>query len=502
MYTNEMSSRDHSVPRGKGKSSPSEKSGLSISVDLRQQVTDLLLTHSRNAMMKGEPIQVFDSEGFERLGEQLHQLLVSQQVHSVTPIELSTLNAELAQARLQLNLFKSKAEKEAFAKKTSEEDVVRMRQQLDAEAKVRHLEVAKILEREEQLKVDLARLKNESGRLKQEIAKARTAKDQNKLDQVSAEKQKNGQEITRLNNLLQEANKTKADSKAALSKYQNQLLALTTELNFEKAKVNAGVEEKGTFSEMASRAGTATVDLFSSISKSLSGKSKEFVKKARLSDPADLKNKAHWINAALHSTKHAFLRPYEVLFEGIYEDIRVLDHHSRKQFGPLVDAMLDALSGKRNLSIEEIDKMLDKLDIDSMKMSHAFRTIGIETFRQYQDSGNDIRHLKVSDLDEGVMAEARQAFLKKEAARSGPSMSGALPAPKERSSPSGHTSVYTWVKRKVLWGLEKLQSTAASRPKARPSVKATSWLKQKLGFVGALMSLPVAFFSFITGAIW
>lgn len=446
---------------------------------------------------------MLDSEGFQRLGDQLHDLLRSQKVHTVTPIELSTLNAELAQARLQLNLFNNKAEKAEYAKKVLEEDVVRMQEQLANEAKIRHAEIAKVLVREEELKLQLAKLKNESGRLKGEIAKCRTAKDQEKIDLLSAEKQKNGQEITRLNNLLQEANKTKAESKSALTKYQNQLLALTTELNFAKAKASTNMDEKGTFAEMASRTGTAAIDLFSSISRTLSNKSRELVKKARSSDPEDLKNKAHWVAAALHATKNAILKPYTVLFDGVLEDIKVLDYHSRQQFGPLVDAMLDALSGKRNLSIDEIDALLAKLDIDKMKMSHAFRLMGIQTFRDYQDAGRDIRNLKASDLDEDIAKEARLAFLRKEAAKKGVEMSGALPPPKRKEvPPSGRKSFYQWCKGVVSGGFERLHTQSAKRAKTRPSMTAIAWLKRKLGFVGSILSVPVAFFSFITGGCW
>lgn len=489
---------------GKSSGSPkSVKSELSVSVDTRKQIEALLAANSRSAALKGEPIRIIDKEAFDELAEKLSQLIDSRAVHSVSPVELSTLNAELAQARLQLGLFRNEAEKASFVKKTLEVDVSRLKAQIAAEAKIRNEQVAASREREESARLELARLKNESGALKKQISAARTAKDDDLILSLQMQKQENADKITQINNLLQEINSLKSDNKKAIQKYQDQLLALTTELNFEKAKADSLKGHPMTMGQLARAAGGGAVDLYSTISKNLSSLSKSSLSHATEGDDKDVKNKVHWIVKSLNQTSHIVLKPYKLLFEGLLSDIKALDYHSRLQFLPIVDRMIRTLQGKENLTAAEIEKLLDEIDPSKLKMGHALRAMGIETWQQYVDSGRDIDSLLSSDLGDDVAEQARQAFLdrEKKQAFKKKGLKGGVEKDSSPSKPK-RKSFYQWCKSKVIWTVHSLQQKSTARPSGRASIRAAGWLKRKLGFFGSVLSLPIAFASFITGSYW
>jgi len=488
---------------GKSSGSPkSVKSELSVSVDTQKQVEALLLANSRSAALKGQPIQIIDKEAFDELAEKLAKLIDSRSVHSVSPVELSTLNAELAQARLQLGLFKNEADKASFVKKTLEVDVSRLKAQIAAEAKLRNEQVAASREREDAAKLELARLKNESGNLKKQISAARSSKDDSLMISLQAQKLENSDKITQINNLLQEINGLKTDNKKAIQKYQDQLLALTTELNFEKAKAESLGGNQTTMGKIAKAAGGGAVDLFSSISRNLSALSKISLSHATEGDEKDVKNKVHWIVKSLNQTSHVVLKPYKLLFEGLLSDIKALDYHSRLQFLPIVDRMIRTLQGKENLSAAEIEKLLDEIDPSKLKMSHALRAMGIDTWEQFVASGRDIDSLLSSDLGDDVAEQARQAFLDREKLKKF-TRKGEESAEKAEYPPKPkRKSFYQWCKSKVIWTVHSLQQKSTTRPSGRVSVRATMWLKRKLGFFGSLLSVPIAFISFITGSFW
>lgn len=498
-------SADGQIDAPRPSSSKSEKSTLSVSVSTKQQVEELVAKFSRNGTLKGEPIKILDRGDFDKIVSQVTDLIESKVHHTVSPVELSTLNAELAHLRLQLNLFEDKTKRAEFAEKTLAVDVQRFKSQIALEAKERAAQVAASQDREQGYKEMLAKLRKESTSLKQQIGQAKTAKNGELLSELSVLKQNNGQKITEINNLLQEINKLKAENKAAISKYQHQLLALTTELNFERAKVAASGPEGPTFASLAAASGKAAVNLYSRVSSVLSRKSQEALKVATSSDPEDIKNKAHWIVRTLDGTKHAMLVPYKLLFEGIYDDLRALDYKSRQAFQPLVDRMIRVLQGKEDLSVEEVEQMLDSLDTNKFKMSHKIRAKGIETWADYVRLGRDIDGLMADDLDSEIAEQARQAFLDKEKLKF-KKAKGKEPIRPSSSDSHGQKkkpkSAYTWFRSKVAWTVHKLLRTSKAKSQERASVRATSWLRNKLGFVGILVSLPIAFCSFLTGSCW
>lgn len=490
-----------SSPHGSSepKDSPkSSKSVLSVSVSLQGQALEMIEQLSKPAQFKGEPIRVLDQDALNKLSLEIAKTLESKQVHTVSPIELSTLNAELAQMRLQLNLFKNKEEKAKFAEHTLKNDVVKLNKLLAEESKLREEQVKAGWAREAEAHAQLNELKKESASLKAKIGAAKTAKDTELLEQLNVQKRENGEHITRLNNVLQEQNKLKAENKSAIQRYQNQLLALTNELNLLKAKQEAELT-KGTFAKVAAAAGTSAVNLASKIKSQLSEKSKWFLQQANTSDKDDVKNRAFWLNAVLENTNGVLLAPYKKLFGGLYEDIVALNFESRKQFGPIIDRFLDLLNGRINeLTPEEIDAMLEEIDTSTMRMSKKYRENGILTFQQFLESGK-----KFSDLEDDALSVSAEQKLRDKVH----SQKAKLPKRiKSKTTPSvkkGVSSVYTWCKSKIRSSIHYLLQTAhAEKEPERLSIRITEWLRRKVGFFGMVLSMPIALLSFISFSTW
>jgi len=98
---------DITMSQDKGKSSggspPSVTSNVSVSVALREQAEKLLADNSSKKTFKGEPIRLIDLEQFSILTDAITDLLDRKGNTSVTPVELSSLNAQLAEAKNEDN---------------------------------------------------------------------------------------------------------------------------------------------------------------------------------------------------------------------------------------------------------------------------------------------------------------------------------------------------------------------------------------------------------------
>jgi uncharacterized coiled-coil protein SlyX len=489
------------VPSGSPKSS---ESVLSVSVSLQEQVESILTSLSRPATTQGMPIRVVDKESFEKLSNELVKLINSREMHTVSPIELSQLNAELASARLQLNLFKDKAEKASFAEKTLKGDVTKMKRLLEEESKARSLLAAQSLIKDEEAKEELKKFKLEAGKLKSDLASAKTSKDLEKVKDLESAKEENAKRIQQLNNTLQESNKVKAEHRATMQRYQDQLVKLTNELNIAQAQLSTGID-RGTFAQIAAASGTTAKNIYSDIRKVLSDRTKFFLNKARESDSDDVKNRAHWLSVALKNTNNAILTPYKVLVSDIEKDLKITSYHSRKWFAPIIDALLDTFSGRKDqLSVQEVSKMLEDLDTKKIKLRKPLQDKGYETLFDFIEAGGQLESLGIDDIDSKsdnskAFAEVVEAISNKQNADPPPNKKvGPTPPP----PPPSHGTVYRWCRRKVVAALCFLTEKSGDSEPDRWSIRTISYLRRKAGLFGAVCALPIAFLSFVTGSWW
>jgi hypothetical protein len=431
-------------------------------------------------------------------------LLNSNQGHSVSPIELSTLNADLAAMRLQLNLFENEKAKSEFAKKTLQEDVVRMKSLLDQETKARNQMVADNLLREEKAKAELVKLRAESARLKQALGKAKSAKDDSLLESLQAEKDANSKKITDLNNLLQEANKIKADNYTALKRYQDQLLRLTNELNTVSA-ASATRANLGTFAQVAQKAGKASVDLMSGARTALSAKAKWLLTKAQAEDPENVASRAYWLNAILKDMQsYKGMKPFAILLDGVYDDIKVVEYKSRQQFKKVVDNMIEFVAGQRDLTVMEVEAWLDDLDTRKIKLKKSSRTKGMETLQDYIAASLNPTKLQREDLD--VSESVKDAFMEKqntsELFRGYEKRTADRPPTPEFRPADGsepRRSLYQWVRSIVTAPVRFLNQKGENLdPDKSPVWRFRSWLIGKVGEVGAVFAAPFVFFNWLT----
>lgn len=508
---------DITMSQDKGKSSggspPSVTSNVSVSVALREQAEKLLADNSSKKTFKGEPIRLIDLEQFSILTDAITDLLDRKGNTSVTPVELSSLNAQLAEAKMKIMTFQSKLDKETYAKEVLQKELDRLKGLVEKEET---LDKQAMIDRQNALitaRGDLEALKAENGRLRkeQDVLKKKYKKELDEGDDLPDyealldQRDRNNKAIQGLNNAIQEMNKISDQRKVDLKRYQDTILSLTNELNCAKAAkfepVDPGPSKQpGTFAKVAANSGTKVYNLYSKVRGALSEKSKGLLKKAIDTKPEDVKDRVYWLHAAVDSTKHVVMAPYKAVLGGLLEDIRVLDFESRKAFSPAVDAILDVLQGRRDaLTDEQLDSLLAEVDPSELKMSKAWRKKGIKTLYDYIREGRPLSELShddiaISEADEEVV-KVYKAFkqnedgkIKFESKRPGPAKSG--------------TSLYTWARDRVHQSYEYLRGHARKKSPKRPSVRITEWLRRKLGFVGSLLSLPISFLSFCTGGFF
>lgn len=514
-----MSTKSNRVEESADRSRPAPPPSLdvSISVDMKRRIAEILEQHARKGILKGESVVMYDNEDFRDVVSTLHKVMEDGRRHTITPIELSTLNAELASLRLKLNLFESDKEKSAFVKHTLENDIVRMRKQIKEDATARATEIAEHLIKQEETKKQLDVLKNESGRLRKALAEARARKDEVAINEAIVAKDENSSKITSLNNALQEVNSLKESHKAARNRYEAQLLSLTNELNFLKSRENVGDPEGGAWSKVAAKAGNAPVNLYTTISKSLSSRSKALLSRIDQGKPDDYKNKVFWVHAALSMSQSAVLKGYKLFFDGLLEDMRAIEFESRKAFGPVVDAVISAMRGEVDLTQHEFDALLDRVDTTKIRMAKPYRKKGIMTLADFTDSGRDVSKIVKDDLSstEGGDTEKLRFVIPPHGRKLTPREpipeeddgsvldTDPYPQPRQRHQKK---SAYFWFRRQVLTCVNWLSNPTGSRDRARQktrfSVRCANWLHRKMGIFGVFFSLPIAVASFVTGNSW
>lgn len=473
------------------------KSVISVSVDIRQQLTELLKVHGTQGNLRGQPILMIKHEDLETLQTKITSLIDDAKPHTVPISELSSLSSQLASAKLQLATFQNRAERAEFANTT-------VRKELENSEKILH-------KLKEDWEKDKESLNASIAKLKSDVKEAQAANKAAKADFVASKKGGDGdeelkrahlatsQKVTELTNKLgkMQADKTAADNK--VRQFEAQVVALSNEINIVKA--TAGLSTDSTFASIASKAGSAPVKLYNSIRKHMTSRALAFVDKAEKADEDDVKNKAYWLKNALNSSNYKGLKPYALLVEGMYNDICVINWESRKFFLPILDNIICALTGSGDpADPAEIEALLNSLDTSKIRMSKDYRKKGIRTLKDYIESGGNADVIREDDIsilsDHEEHVEQFVKVVKERESRPY--------ARKPEAKPEGKISFLGWLKISTTSKWESIKSFFSSKRKANfrdktPKLtKLTLKLQKDLGFFGAVLAVPVAFLNFIS----
>lgn len=363
----------------------------SISASVKEEATKIILDGSSICTWQGNRAVVINREDLDTIMSKVLSVANDGQEHSVSKQTLHGLNAELASLRFQLGMFESQAEKAEYAKKVSENELVAAKKALEHES-VKFVEWKSKIEVEEFLPLRKANdeAQKEMLETKKLLAKARSEKNSESMESLREQRDKLALKITSQNNRLQELNSQQQGKAKEARKLEDQISRLSNELNIAKAQASAlKPTQPKTFAEAVKTATSANASAVKSGWDFLSAKGKEFLTKAKSSDRLDVKNRLFWTKAALDKAKNDRFRPYQIYVEGLFEDIKMVDHRSRSLFANVVDSILDSISNNEMLlTSSELENLVNTVELSKVKLAKPVaKATGCKNLQEYVDKG-------------------------------------------------------------------------------------------------------------------
>nr|ATP75830.1 hypothetical protein [Sodiomyces alkalinus fusarivirus 1] len=380
--------------------SPSIKSTLSASAEVSERVKDFLKSFSRPGTISGTPIRMVDTSKMDELSEALTSLIHDSVSHSVAPSELAKLNAELATLRLKVSTFETDKERALFAAEASKKELVDLKNAWEVQKAANAESRAAIDKQMDDLRAALVEARAQNLEAKKAVMQSKKESADSKPDSTLKEaSEQAANRVTDLNNQLQQANKEKAELASKASAFENKIIELSNELSIAQAK--GDLDSPFTFANVLKAPKLGYVGLKGTVSDMLGAKSRAFVEKARNADPLDVKLRAKYLRIALKESKAAAVKGFATFFDGVYDDIRISTYQSRKLFTPVVNSVLDTLSGRSgDLSEAELSLIMQSLDTAQIRMVKSVREKGFLTLKDVIDAGLTADALQVSDFED------------------------------------------------------------------------------------------------------
>nr|UYL95321.1 MAG: 59 kDa protein [Zhangzhou Fusar tick virus 1] len=315
--------------------------------------------------------------------------------------ELAELQRELAMLRLQANDFKTQNERMQYAEKTLTEALARAKKNEELAKQEASVTIQKLAATQIELKASLREAQSNKKDYEAAIANAKKAGEAEVVEKLSGDKRRLSEDITSLNNMLQQVNADRKAEHDKLKRFELQVIELNNELQLERSKHAIASNEPGTsFAEKAKAMGTAPVKLFNSAASNLPQSALKRLSHV-MDDPlSDEKNTLFWFKAALDSTKHAVYRPYKVVINGLVEDIKCFSPESRKCFDPFILKVRDSLLPTgQPLNEEDLNEPLQQVNQSDLRLNKAYQKKGFKTLSDLRDFGLSLGKPDASDLD-------------------------------------------------------------------------------------------------------
>lgn len=384
-------------PRPKVDSSPS-KSVISASQELASQITKMLQENSKPAVTGGVDIVYIAVNDLDELSDKLEALISDGKPHTISVKDYSDLSQQVAALKLDLVNSGNTVSDLTKSKALLEKDLKKAQENLANADKSRDLAISSLELSKNSIKVAIAEKRAIQDDLNAKILASKAQKDFELTSRMSALKEENASELSRLNNLAQGLNADIRAEREKVVRLEKATLALTVSLNMQHAKLQRAVAREApvkTLAQIAAEAGTAAVNLVNSAYSNLRDTSREDLQKAKASDPDDVKNKVFWLKAAVDHSKHAIYNPYRVVLGGVLDDLKHIAYQSRLPFLKFADGVLESLSATgRPLTIEEMTALLNEVDPAAVLLTKEMRKPGMKTLLDFikkksTDSANE-----------------------------------------------------------------------------------------------------------------
>lgn len=372
--------------------STSPDSVVTRSQELYDKIKSFIESETVESVDDGDRINFIYAEDIDKFVKELENVVLDGKPHSVPLAHVQMLQSEVATLKLHMAQAAKTDTDIAAAKAVLQKDLKeaheRMREVRDNCDKI----VASLNEDKATLVNQLSALRSQSADLKGQLAEAKRNADMDSVAIIRDAKQSNSSEINRLNNLLQSKNGDISQEKQRVSRLEQQILALTVELNTTRAKQSILEAKSGdsskSFAAIAARGANSTYNLINDAYRFLRHKSLIDLSKVQTMDPDDVKSQVFWLKAAVDHSKHAVYAPYRRVLGGLLDDVKLLNHSSRIAFKPFVDMVHYSLSPQgKPLSEDELVKALSSIRYENLVLHKGIRKPGMKTFAEYLEKG-------------------------------------------------------------------------------------------------------------------
>jgi predicted nucleic acid-binding Zn-ribbon protein len=377
--------------------STSPESVVTRSQELYDKIKSFIESETVESVDDGDRINFIYAEDIDKFVRELEAVVLDGKPHSVPLAHVQMLQSEVATLKLHMAQSAKTDADIAAAKAILQKD---LREAHDKMKEVREncdAVVASLNEDKATLVNQLSALRTQSADLKAQLAEAKRNADMESVAIIRDAKQSNSAEINRLNNLLQSKNGDISQERQRVSRLEQQILALTVELNTTKAKQSIMEAKSGdsskSFAAIAARGANATYNLVNDAYRFLRHKSLLDLSKVQTADPDDVKSQVFWLKAAVDHSRHAVYGPYRKVLGGLLDDIKLLNHSSRIAFKPFVDMVHYSLSPQgKPLSEAELVDALSSIRYENLVLHKGIRKPGMKTFAEFLEQGAPSSH--------------------------------------------------------------------------------------------------------------
>jgi len=364
----------------------------STSVLVKDEITSILKeANFMPVTYKGDSCWVVPKERWQQVEEKL-SAVIGRDSTTVPTAELAELQRELSMLRLKLNNFESENERYQFAEERLKSAIDVAKRNETAAREDTQKVLSELATATSALKESLAAASKMKQDYETALRNAKSSGTPEDVEKLSSDKRRLSEEITHLNNSLQQVNSDKKATQDRLKRFERQSLELTNELNVERSRhaiANPGPGQ--TFAEKAKALGNSSVKLFNTAYENLPALARKRFSNISENPTEDEKNTVFWLKATFDATKHSVYRPYKIMFGGLGSDLKHMSVKSRKLFDPFLIAVRDSLlpSGKP-LTFEEMSLMLGSIDPADIELNSIFKKKGYKTLADLNDAGHSL----------------------------------------------------------------------------------------------------------------
>nr|QHD64736.1 ORF2 [Plasmopara viticola lesion associated fusarivirus 3] len=374
---------------------------VSTSVAVKNEVKEILQEADfAGCTWKGQPAWAVSKEKWAEVEKKLISLQSSQGT-TVPVSELAELQRELSSLRLMANDFKDQNERLKYAEESLSKSLARAKENEKVARDEAAVTISKLAATQIELKSTLVRVSSDKRQYEEAIRNAKKAGEAQVVENLSKDKRRLSEDITSLNNSLQQVNSDRKAVQDKLKRFELQVVELNNELLLERSKHAISTKKEGSsFADKAKAMGKEPVRLFNIASQNLSNVAKQRFQNISSNPVEDEKNTLFWLKAMLDSTKHAVFKPYKKVIIPLADEIKCFSPDSRKMFDPFLIKVRDSLLPEgQPLTESDMNNFLTDINIDQLKLNNAYKAKGFVTLADLEKHGLCLGRPDASDIN-------------------------------------------------------------------------------------------------------